>query len=102
MSQPETGISLRLPSAYLPLLMSIFALAMIVFYVVIYGVSNEPAADEGAAARLFQLVMLSELPIVGYFVIRRLPRAPIPGLAILALQILGWVTPVALILYLEL
>jgi hypothetical protein len=95
-----TGPSFRLPSAYLPLALSLSALAFMITYVAVFGVS-EPGGDEGGPARLFQLIMLIQLPIMGYFALRWLPGEPRQGLVILALQILAWVTPVALIIFLE-
>lgn len=100
MQNTETVSSLRLPSAYLPLIMSVSVVLYMLVYVAIFGVS-EPGGDEGAPARLFQLIMLAQLPIIAYFAIRWLPSAPKQGLIVLALQILAWVTPVALIIYLE-
>ena len=42
--------------------------------------------DEGTAAHLFQLLMPAQVPIVAYFAITWLPRAPRQALAVLALQ----------------
>lgn len=101
MPEPKTEPSFRLPSAYVPLAMSLAAVAFMILYVARFGVSHEPGHDEGAPARLFQLVMLAQLPIIGYFALRWLPRAPKQGLAVVALQALAWLTPVALIIWLE-
>ncbi len=43
-------------------------------------------ADEGTAAHLFQLLMPAQVPIVAYFAIMWLPRAPRQALVVLALQ----------------
>ena len=48
---------------------------------------GSPAANsEDAAAHIFQLLMVLQLPIVAFFAIRWLPRAPKAALRILALQ----------------
>ena len=49
-----------------------------------YGVVHE--ADEGTAAHIFQLLMAAQIPIVAFFSIQWLPRAPKQALLILALQ----------------
>ena len=75
---------LRQPSAFLPIVMSLAALALVLGVVATVGVVREP--DEGTAAHVWQLLMASQIPIVGYFALRWLPRAPRQGLAVLALQ----------------
>jgi hypothetical protein len=74
----------RQPSAFLPLTMSFTALALVLLHLAIYGVVRE--TDEGAVAHLWQLLMAGQMPIVVFFVIRWLPRAPRQALAVLALQ----------------
>jgi len=44
-------------------------------------------ADEGAAARVYQLLMAAQAPIVAYFAITWVPRAPREALLVLALQV---------------
>ena len=75
---------MRYPSAFLPILMSFAALALVLGSVAIFGVVHE--TDEGAAAHLFQLLMAAQVPFVAYFAIRWLPRVPGQALVILALQ----------------
>jgi len=76
--------SLRQPSAFLPLAMSIVALAVVLVHLAIFGVVRE--ADEGAAAHIFQLLIALQFPVVAFFAFRWLPKAPGPTLRILALQ----------------
>jgi len=74
------------PSAFLPMLMSLAALAVVLGSLVASsGVVRE--RDEGASAHIWQLLMTGQLPILAYFVIRWLPRAPRPALRVLSLQI---------------
>jgi hypothetical protein len=76
---------LRRPSAFLPVAMSLAALATVLAHVVMFGVARE--ADEGTAAHIFQLLMIAEVPIVAFFAIKWLPRFPRPALRVLALQV---------------
>jgi hypothetical protein len=90
---------LRRPSAFIPVAMAAAALALIGGYVALNGVAaNE---DEGAAARIFQLLMLGQLVGIGVFAARWLPRAPRPALVVLILQLAAWTIPVAVITWLE-
>lgn len=52
-------------------------------------------------ARIFQLLMVLQLPIIAYFAIRWLPKRPAQALLILALQAVAWIIPVATIIWLE-
>jgi hypothetical protein len=75
---------LRKPSAFIPLAMSLAALAIVISHIALFGTARQ--ADEGAAAHIFQLLMVVQLPIVLFFAIRWLPRFPRPALQVLALQ----------------
>jgi hypothetical protein len=75
---------LRKPSAFLPIVMSLTALALVLGSVARFGVVHE--ADEGAVAHLWQLLMAGQLPVLAFFAIKWLPRAPRPTLRVLSLQ----------------
>ncbi len=75
---------MRQPSAFLPVAMSLAALAVVLGHVLMFGVARE--ADEGTAAHVFQLLIVAELPIVAFFALRWLPRFPKQALLVLALQ----------------
>ncbi len=75
---------MRQPTAYLPVAMSVGALAMIVWFVAVHGVVHQP--DEGAQAHLWQLLVAGQLPLIAYFAFRWLPSATRPALVVLALQ----------------
>ena len=83
MDQPAFSGLTRQPSAFLPLAMSLTALAVVLGHVAIYGVVHEP--DEGATAHIWQLLMAGHLPLIAFFAIKWLPRATKPSLLILAL-----------------
>jgi hypothetical protein len=75
---------LRKPSAFLPIVMSLTALALVLGSIGRFGVVHE--ADEGATAHLWQLLMAGQLPVLAYFAIKWLPRAPRPTMYVLSLQ----------------
>ncbi len=81
---------LKEPSAFVPIAMSVLALALLAVKVggdlATQGrVVHE--ADEGAIAHSWQLLMAGQLPIVAYFAIRWLPRAGTPAFSVLAMQL---------------
>ncbi len=75
---------LKNPTAFLPLVMSLGALATVVIYVALFGTSPQP--DENTAAHIWQLLMAGQIPIIAFFAIKWLPRAPRQALLVLALQ----------------
>ncbi len=75
---------IKQPSAFLPVAMSLAALAVVLGHVVMFGAARE--ADEGTAAHIFQLLMAAQVPIVAFFAIRYLPQTPKYALPVLALQ----------------
>ena len=78
-------VTLRRPSALIPLAMSLAALALVLGHAAIYGVTRE--ADEGLAAHMWQLLMAGQIPFLAYFAITWLPRDPKRALAVLGLQL---------------
>jgi hypothetical protein len=80
--------------------MSAFAFLGVVVYVAMFGI-QEPRADEGAAARVFQLIIAGQVPIVGFFAIRWIPQIPKQALLVIALQIIALSAPIGLIVWLE-
>jgi hypothetical protein len=75
---------MRQPMGYLPVAMSLGALAMIVWFVAVHGAVQQP--DEGAQAHLWQLLVAGQVPLMAYYAFRWLPRAGRPALIVLALQ----------------
>lgn len=51
------------------------------------GVGVSTNGDEGLAARIWQLLMVGQLPVIAYFGLRWLPVAPRDGALIVAAQI---------------
>jgi hypothetical protein len=91
---------LRRPSAFLPLGMSLAALGMVVWFVASFGVVRG-AHDEGAAARIFQILMVAQIPIVGHFALTWLPRARGPAAVILAFQLVAGLVAIGSVVLLE-
>lgn len=77
--------TLKQPTALIPLVMSLAALAVVLGHIVMFGTSRQ--SDEGAAAHLWQLLMAGQLPIVAFFAITSLPRMPRQALLVLGLQV---------------
>jgi hypothetical protein len=76
---------LRQPAGYLPVAMSVGALAMIVWFVALHGVVHLP--DEGAQAHLWQLLVAGQIPLIAYFAFRWLPSSGREALVVLAMQV---------------
>lgn len=82
---PNSVIALtKKPSAFVPLAMSLTALAVVLVHVAVYGVVHE--ADEGTAAHIWQLLIAGQMPVLAFFLIKWLPRAPRQALYVLVLQ----------------
>src|SRR5476651_577962 len=75
----------RQPSAVLPIAMSLAALAAVLYHLAMHGTARQP--DEGAAAHIWQLLMAGQLPVVAFYAIKWLPRAPRTALQVLAAQV---------------
>ncbi len=73
------------PCAFVPVAMSLVAFAVVMAYLLMFGVARQ--TDEGAAAHTWQLLVGAQLPLVAWFVMRWLPRAPRATLCVFALQI---------------
>ena len=78
---------IKQPSAYVPIAMSLAALATVLLHVARFGTAREP--DEGAAAHIWQLLMAAQLPVIAFFAIKWLPKAPKEALVVLALQLVA-------------
>ena len=91
---------LKQPSAFLPIAMSAAALGVVVVAVGLFGATDE--ADEGTAAHLWQLLVAGQLPVVAFFAIRWLPRAPRSALPVLAFQAVAFFAALAPVYFLQL
>jgi hypothetical protein len=77
-------------SAWIPVVMSLGALALVVIQIAMHGV--QPQHDEGALAHLWQLLVLAQLPIIGLFVFRWMRPYPSRSVPVLATQLVALAT----------
>lgn len=91
---------MKQPSAFLPVAMSFLSLAMVLGHVVMFGAVRE--ADEGAAAHVFQLLMVAEVPVVAFFAIKWFPRFPRQALQVLLVQAAAAIAALAPVFYFNL
>jgi hypothetical protein len=66
--------------------MSFAAFATVMVALATFGVAGIRQPDEGLAAHIWQLLMAGQVPIVAFFAIRWLPRAPRQAVLVLGLQ----------------
>ena len=80
---------LKKPSAWIPIVipLALFAYIVAVLYANEFVVVREE--DEGVGAHLFQLWLVLEPFLLGYFAIKWVPRAGRQALLVLALQLLA-------------
>lgn len=91
----------RQPSAWIPVAISLTALAFLLGYVAVFGIHHNADGDEGAPARIFQIIMGIQLPIIACFALKWLPRQPGQALLILTLQMMAWMIPIITVIWLE-
>jgi hypothetical protein len=84
---------LKHPTAFLPLAMSLGALATVLTYLAMHGPAPQP--DEGAAAHIWQLLMAGQVPIIALFAITWIRKTPKQSALILALQFIAAVAAMA-------
>lgn len=75
---------MKRPSAFLPLAMSSAAVVTVLVHIARFGTARQ--ADEGTAAHLWQLLMITQIPIVAFFAIKWLPESPRQAMYVLTLQ----------------
>ena len=96
---------MRRPSAYLPVAMSLFCLVMVLGGIGVglaQGGQIVRDKDEGSMAHIFQILMTVQMPIVLFFAVKWLRRAPRPALGVLALQAGAWLASCAPVYFLHL
>jgi hypothetical protein len=93
------GIVIEQPSTFLPLAMSLTALTMVLGYLAINGIPHE--SDEGTVAHLWQILMAGRLPVIAFFAIKWLRRAPRQAIGVLALQATAVLASMAPVFFLK-
>ena len=84
------------PSAFVPLLMSLAALAVVLAHLALTGPVR--VSDEGAAAHLFQLLIAGQVPVVVFFAMKWMQRTS-QALVVLGLQALAIAVALAPVWY---
>ncbi len=74
-------VVMKMPSAILPLALSLAALSVVLAHAAIFGVTHEK--DEGTAAHLWQLLIGGALTVMIFFAAKWMPRATKQALAVL-------------------
>lgn len=92
--------TIRQPSAFLPVAMSLVALVVVLGHIALFGVARE--ADEGAAAHIWQLLIALQVPIMAFFAIKYLPQKPKQTLLVLAFQVVAILIACAPVFFLKL
>ena len=93
--------TLKKPSAWLPIAMSLAALALVLGYLAIYGMSRR-GGDEGTTAHTWQLLMAGQLPVILFYAAKWLPRKPKRTVIVLAVQAIAALAAVAPVYWLGL
>lgn len=95
--------AIRRPSGALPLALSGTALGVVLLHLVLFGAAPEMHAgrpDEGAAAHLWQICMIGQVPVILFFGIKWLaidPRGTLLVLGFQGLAIVAAMAPVVLL-----
>jgi hypothetical protein len=89
------GSLLMQPSALIPLLMSLAALTLVISHALIFGIVHE--TDEGTLAHLFQLLMVAQLPIIVYFLIKWFQKNPKQTIIVIVMQAIMWLVAIAVV-----
>jgi len=84
---------IRRPSAFVPMLMSLAALSIVLIFLALHGPA--PQEDEGAAAHLWQLLMVCQLPIIAFFAVKWVPEVPRQAIQVMAMQLVAAVAAIA-------
>ena len=91
-TNPDNQSLFKQPTAWIPLGMSFLALALILGYVAMFGIVHNE--DEGAPARIFQLIMVAQLPITAFFGLRWITQKPKETLIVLVVQVIARIIPI--------
>jgi hypothetical protein len=89
---------IKQPSAWIPIALS-FGVLLIMF--ASFALSGTPThqADEGTAAHLFQIWLVVEVAMIGFFGVTWLPKKPLSASLILIVQIVAVLAACAPIRY---
>lgn len=80
--------------------MSAAALVLLLSYVALFGI-QKTSSEESAVARIFQLLLVGQLPIIGYFGVTWFPKYRTKAIQILITQLLAALVPFFTVFLLE-
>lgn len=83
-NRPTTPSLVRLPSAWIPIVMSLAGLSLVLGHFAAVGIVHE--TDEGTLAHLWQMLMAGQVPVIAFFAFKWLPRDPRRAVPVLLLQ----------------
>jgi membrane-associated HD superfamily phosphohydrolase len=83
--QMKTLNLLKKPSAFLPIAMSLSALALVIIHIALTGTAPQP--DEGMETHMWQFLMALQIPVIVFFAIKWLPQTPKQAIIIIAFQV---------------
>jgi hypothetical protein len=89
--------TMKRPTAWIPVAMSLAALAIVFIHIVRFGIARE--ADEGTSAHLWQILMAGQLPLIAFLAIKWLPKNPKAAIGVLALQAIAGLAAMAPVFY---
>jgi TRAP-type C4-dicarboxylate transport system permease small subunit len=92
--------TLRNPSGWVPLALTVCILAVFLFAVASAGLT--PQKDEGTAAHLFQIWAVVEFCAIAFFAFKYIPRNSRQALQVLGLQIIFALIPFLIVFLLHL
>ena len=92
---------IKKPSAWIPIALSLVVLAAMLISFALFGPPvRQP--DEGTGAHLFQIWLVLEVFMVGFFAIKWLPQKPKPAFLVLVIQIVAVLAACAPVFYFKL
>ena len=86
---------IKKPSAWVPIVLPFIFFAYLVIYISIFGIVRQE--DEGTGAHLFQLWLVLEPFMLGFFALKWFKSARKETLIILAIQIIAALLPVSVV-----
>lgn len=89
------------PSALVPIGLSLASLAVVGGFVALYGTQHQ-GEDEGAAAHLWQLLILAHVPAITVFLAKWMPREPRQAAIVLAVQLTAFAAALSPVYFLGL
>jgi len=86
------GLIVKVPSAVVPIGMSFLALGTVLTQIAVAGAARQ--SDEGAAAHIWQLLVAGQMPVLLFFALKWLPKAPRQALRVIAVQAAALMTSI--------